>query len=378
MTIQLTDDHEQLRQYLTRFLGSRYDLERSRDAAKNGSGWQPEIWAAFADELGILGATFPADAGGDDGGAAELLVITEALGRHLVVEPFIDTVVLCGTLLAELGSTASYDDLRQIASGKGIWALAALEPASGHSFHDVTTTARRDGAEWVIDGVKTVVTSAPIATDLLVTVRTAGERRDKDGLSVVRIAMDTLPDGLTVHSMRTYDDRVAADLIFEGARLPSKALVGAEGAAWPAIDRAVDAATAAICGEAVGCMRRLLDDTVEYAKQREQFGQPISRFQALQHRMVDMYLQTEQASAAAELAFSSLGSDPAARRKAVSAAKATVALAARIVGQEAVQLHGGMGMTEELAVGHYFKRLTAIETEYGGREQHLARYRDPR
>lgn len=374
MTITITDEHAQLRQYLDRFLDTRYDLKTSRDVIKNGAGWQPEIWRGLADELGILGATFDPAAGGDGGGAAEALTITESLGRALVVEPYVDTVVLAGTLLRELAADGANELLRPIAAGEAIYAVGTLEPTSGHCYHDVQTTARRDGDGWVLDGVKAVVTTAPIATHLLVTARTAGERRDTAGISVFRIDLQQAPAGLTLHAMRTFDDRVAADIVLDGVRLSGDALLGAEGAAWAALDLAVDSATAAVCSEAVGCMRKLLDDTVGYAKQREQFGVPIGSFQVLQHRMVDMYLHTEQASAAAELAFGALDADPAARAKAVSAAKVTVARAARYVGQQAVQLHGGMGMTEELAVGHYFKRLTAVESEFGTDEQHLVRY----
>ncbi|MFV0534214.1 MAG: acyl-CoA dehydrogenase family protein [Cumulibacter sp.] len=374
MTISITDEHTQLRQYLNRFLADRYDLAKSRDIIKNGAGWQPDIWQAFASELGILGATFSAEAGGDGGGAAEALTITESLGGALVVEPYVETVVLAGTLVRELAGAQANDQLRAIAEAQAIYAVGALEAGSGHCYHDVQTTARRDGKGWVLDGAKAVVTFAPIATDLLVTARTSGARRDTDGISLFRIATADAPAGLSQHVMRTYDDRIAADLILDGVQLSADALVGAEGGAWAALDLAVDSATAAVCSEAVGCMRKLVDDTVEYAKQREQFGKPIGSFQVLQHRMVDMYIQTEQASAAAELAFGALERDSSARAKAVSAAKVTLARAARYVGQQAVQLHGGMGMTEELAVGHYFKRLTAIESEFGTDEQHLIRY----
>ncbi|WP_153503444.1 acyl-CoA dehydrogenase family protein [Cumulibacter manganitolerans] len=375
MTIQLTDEHDQLRQYLTRYLSTSYDLEASRDAAKNGAGWQPQVWRDLADRLGVLGAALPIEAGGDGGGAAESLVITEALGRALVVEPYVDTVVLAGTLLHALAGESSYDALAQIASGQAIWAVAGLEPAGGYCFHDVTTTARRDGDGWLLSGAKSIVTTAPIATDLLVIARTDGGRRDRHGLSVFRVSMgESAPAGLVLHRLRTYDDRPAADIALRDVRIGADALIGAEGEAWDAIDLAVDAATAAVCSEAVGCMRKLLDDTVGYTKQREQFGRPIASFQALQHRMVDMYLHVEQASAAAEIAYGALDGTAERRHRAVSAAKVTVARAAKLVGQEAVQLHGGMGMTEELAVGHYFKRLTAVENEYGSVEQHLRRY----
>lgn len=266
--------------------------------------------------------------------------------------------------------------LREIVSGAARTAFASLEPTSGHSLHDVSSTARREGDSWVIDGVKTVVTSAPLATHLLITARTAGDRRDTAGISLFLTEFDAAnpPAGMQVHSYRTIDDRVGSDITFTGFRLPADALLGIEGAAWNTIDATADEATAAIASEAVGCMRKVLADTVEYAKQRRQFGQPIGSFQVLQHRMVDMFIELEQAVAAVYLAIYSLGAAQQERARAVSAAKVTISRAARFIGQNAVQLHGAMGMTEELAIGHYFMRLTAIEHEFGSSDHHLARY----
>ncbi|MEV0249490.1 acyl-CoA dehydrogenase family protein [Nocardia sp. NPDC050712] len=376
MDFSLSKEQELLRQALAGFLSARYDLERSRAAVKTGAGWQPEVWRGFADELGILGATLPEDVDGMGGGPVELMVIAEELGRALVVEPFVDTVVIGAGLLRRGGGKAAEDVLRQIVAGEARIAFGALEPTSGSTLHDVSATARWDGDEWVLDGTKVVVTSAPLSTHLIVAARTAGARRDKDGISLFLAEFDAAapPAGVTVHAYRTIDDRLAADLEFTELRLPATALLGAEGAAWPAIEATVDEAIAAICAEAVGAMSKVLADTVEYAKQRQQFGVPISSFQALQHRMVDMYMELEQAIAATYLAIYSLGGSAAARGRATSAAKVTIARAARFIGQNAVQLHGAMGMTEELAIGHYFKRLTAIESEFGSSDAHLARY----
>ena len=210
--------------------------------------------------------------------------------------------------------------------------------------------------------------SAPIATHLLITARTSG------GLSLFLVETDSATTGIEAHNYRTVDDRRAADLVFDGLRLPAHALLGEEGQAWPSLAKARDEGAAAICSEAVGCMRKVLADTVEYCKQRQQFGQPIGSFQVLQHRMVDMYMEVEQAVAAVYLAVLNLEADPDARARAVSAAKATIGRAARFIGQQAVQLHGGMGMTEELAIGHYFKRLTALQFEFGSTDYHVARY----
>ncbi|UYP19220.1 acyl-CoA dehydrogenase family protein [Rhodococcus sp. Z13] len=376
MDFGLSKEQELLRDSVTKFLAGRYDLAESRKVATTGEGWQPEVWRAFAEELGILGATLPEAVGGMGGGPVELMVVAEALGHALVIEPFVDTVVLGGGLLGRAGGDRAEAVLEAIAAGEAITAFAAIEPTSGYVFHDVTTTARREGDEWVLDGEKTVVTSAPLATHLIVTARTSGERTDRAGISLFLIDFDPAnpPAGVEIHSYRTIDDRRAADLVFSDLRLPADALLGEEGAAWPSVARAVDEGIAAISAEAVGLMRKVLADTVEYAKQRQQFGQPIGRFQVLQHRMVDMYMEVEQAVSAAYLAILNLDSDETTRARAISAAKATISRAARFVGQNAVQLHGGMGMTEELAVGHYFKRLTAIEYEFGTAEQHIARY----
>ncbi|WP_107653207.1 acyl-CoA dehydrogenase family protein [Nocardia suismassiliense] len=376
MDFTLTHEQELLRTALAGFLGARYDLAKSRHAAKVGAGWQPAVWRGFADELGILGATLPERVDGMGGGPVELMVIAEELGRALVVEPFVDTVVIGAGLLNRSGGEQADALLRQIVAGDVRTAFAALEPTSGHTLHDVSTTARRNGDSWVLDGTKTVVTSAPLATHLLITARTAGNRRDQRGISLFHTAFDadSPPAGIEVHSYRTIDDRVAADLIFTGFRLPADALLGVEGTAWVAIEPAVDEAIAATAAEAVGCLRKVLADTLEYVKQRKQFGQPLGSFQVLQHRMVDMYMELEQAIAAVYLAIHSLDADTPTRARAVSAAKVTIARAARFIGQNAVQLHGAMGMTEELAIGHYFKRLTAIEHEFGPSDHHLARY----
>ena len=370
MDFNLTKEQELLRDGLARFLSTRYDLEKSRAAAKTGTGWQPEIWRGFAVELGILGANLPEDVGGIGGGPVEVMVIAEALGHALVVEPYVDTVVVASGLLRRAGGQAATAVLEKIVAGTAIVALAAAEPTSGDHWQDVSTTAVRDGDDWVVTGSKIVVMSAPLATHLLVTARTA----DSEGISLLLVDLDRAGPGLDIHGYRTVDDRRAADLVMDGLRLPAHALLGEKGQAWASLDQARDEGAAAICAEAVGCMRKVLSDTVEYCKQRRQFGQPIGSFQVLQHRMVDMYMELEQAVAAVYLAVLNLDAEPAIRARAVSAAKATIGRAARFVGQNAVQLHGGMGMTEELAIGHYFKRLTAIQYEFGSTDHHVARY----
>jgi alkylation response protein AidB-like acyl-CoA dehydrogenase len=372
MHFNLSAEQELLRDGLSKFLAARYDLESSRAAAKTGTGWQPEIWRGFAAELGILGATLPESAGGMGGGPVEAMVIAEELGRALVIEPFIDTVLVAGGILHRAGGAAAAAVLERIGDGSAVVALAVGE-GSDH-WESLSTSAVEAGDGWVLTGSKAVVMSAPMATHLLIAARTAGEPGDRRGISLFLTQFDPAapPAGIGVHSYRTIDDRRAADLTFDGLRLPADALLDTD--AWPLLARARDDGAAAVCAEAVGAMRRVLADTVDYCKKRQQFGTAIGNFQVLQHRMVDMYTELEQAVSAAYLAVLNLDADPDTRARAVSAAKVTVGRAARFVGQNAVQLHGGMGMTEELAIGHYFKRLTALQYEFGSTDFHRTRY----
>ncbi len=374
MDFNLSDEQQMLREGLAKFLGARYTVEGSRAAAKTGSGWQPEIWQAFAQELGLLGATLPESVGGSGGGPVEAMVIAEELGRALVIEPYIDTVVVAGGLLQRAAGESAAAALERIAEGSAVVALAVTEAACGDHWEGLSTTASREGDDWVIAGSKTLVMTAPLATHLLIVARTDGRPGEQRGVSLFLTEFDAAapPAGVEVHGYRTVDDRRAADLVFDGLRLPAAALIA--GDVWASLARARDEGAAAVCAEAVGAMRTVLADTVEYCKQRQQFGAPIGGFQVLQHRMVDMYMEVEQSVAAAYLAVLNLDAEPDVRSRAVSAAKATVGRAARFVGQNAVQLHGGMGMTEELAIGHYFKRLTALQYEFGSTDHHRTRY----
>jgi len=366
MDFNLSSEQEILRDGLARFLSTRYSLQNSRAAAKSGPGWRPEIWRGFAEELGILGAVLPEEAGGGGGGPTEVMVIAEELGRALVIEPFIETVVVAGGLLQRAGGETASALLADITSGSAIVALAAGE-ASDH-WESTSTSAVRDGDSWVVNGSKAVVMGAPIATHLLI----AAYVEDSLALLLTEFDPDSPPAGLVVHGYRTVGDRRAADLVFTQLRLPGDSLLSAQ--AWPSLARARDEGAAAVCAEAVGAMRKVLDDTLAYCKQRQQFGMPLGGFQVLQHRMVDMYMELEQAVAATYLATLSIDAEPHVRARAISAAKVTVGRAVRFIGQQAVQLHGGMGMTEELAIGHYFKRLTVLQYEFGSTDHHRARY----
>jgi alkylation response protein AidB-like acyl-CoA dehydrogenase len=262
--------------------------------------------------------------------------------------------------------------LQQIGAGEEVLALAALEAASRYDVASIATTARRDGGAWVLRGTKAVVAAAPWASSLLVAARTGGSRGERQGLSLFLVPCPA--PGLSMRGYPTIDGRRAADVTLDRVRLPAEALIGEEGKAIETIEYGIDAAIAAMSAEAVGLLSKLHEDTLEYAKQRRQFGQAIGRFQVLQHRLADMYMEIELARAAAHLATLRLPAPAKERSRAVSAAKVTINKACRMVGQNAVQIHGGMGMTDELAVSHAFRRATAIELELGSTDFHLARY----
>ena len=373
MDFTFTDEQTLLRSSLAAYLADRYDFETRRRVVASEPGWRPEVWRAFAQDLGILGALAPAEFGGSGGGPVEMMVIMEELGRALVVEPFLATAVIAAGLLSEAPGPAATALLPQIVAGDALAAFAFAEPQARYDWRDLATTARRDGSGWVLDGRKAMVFGAPWATHLIVTARTGGAQRDRGGVSA--FIVETSARGIARQDYATIDGGRASDVVFEHVSLPAEALTGAEGEAAPPLERVIDAATVGLCAEAVGLMRAMHARTVDYTKERRQFGQPLGAFQVLRHRMVDMYIQLEQAVSMTYLAAIRLDDpDPIARTRAASAAKAQIGQAARFVGQQAIQLHGGMGLTDELAVGSYFKRATVIETQFGDTDHHLARY----
>ncbi|MBB4133510.1 alkylation response protein AidB-like acyl-CoA dehydrogenase [Gordonia humi] len=359
----MTKEQELLTESLSAFLSTREADDGDR-------------WAGLADEIGVLGVALPESVGGSGGGAVEIMAVTEALGAATATEPFVETAVVGAGLLRYAGGPDEL--LRGIVDGTVRIGFAATEAAGGHCRRDVTATARRSGDGWILDGEKTVVVGAPDATHLIVTARTSGARRDESGISLFLVPIEglTRPSGLRLAEYGTTDRRRAADVVFDGVEVPATALLGDEGAAWPIVSRVMDEATVAVSSEAVGLMRRALAETVEYTKGRRQFGQAISDFQVIQHRLVDMYMEIEQSVSAVHLATASLHAEPDERARAVSVAKATVGRAGRFVGQNAVQLLGGMGMVAETAVSRCFRRLTVIENEYGSTDLHIARYAD--
>ena len=372
MDFSFTEEQSMLRDTVASYLADNYGFDQRRAALGREPFWRPDVWSAFADELGILGAAFPEALGGLGGGYTENMVVMEELGKALVVEPYLGTVVIGGGFLKH-GAPAGADELiGQIIAGKAIFAFAYAEPQGRYNIRDLKTTARKDGAGYVLNGHKAVVVGAPYATHLVVTARTGGGQRDAGGVSVFIVPKSA--KGVTTRDYPTVDGFRASEVYFENVALGAEARIGGEGEALPLVEKVMDEAIAATCAEACGVLRRLQEGTVEYTKQRKQFGVPISSFQVLQHRMVDMFIQLEQSISMTYMATIRLSDSDAERAKAASAAKVQIGKACKFVGQNAIQLHGGMGMTDEMAIGHYFKRATMIEGLFGSTDHHLARY----
>ncbi|MDQ2861505.1 MAG: acyl-CoA dehydrogenase family protein [Pseudomonadota bacterium] len=376
MNFSFTPEQTLLRESLAAWLADHYGFEARRAAIASNAGWRPEVWRAFAEDLGILGASFPEALGGLGGDAVDVMVVMEEFGKALVIEPYLATVVIAGGFLthaaAQDNSGAAAELIGQIVAGHAIFAFAQAEPQGRYNLADLQTTARKDGAGYVLSGHKAVVIGAPFASHLIVTARTGGARREAGGVSV--LVVDRAAKGVVTRDYPTVDGGRASEVFFENVALPAQALIGPEGAALPLVEQVVDEAIAALCAEACGVLRRLHEGTLAYTRERRQFGAPIAAFQVLQHRMVDMFIDLEQAVSMTCMAHVKLGLPAPERAKAVSAAKVQVGRACRFVGQSAIQLHGGMGMTDEMAIGHYFKRATLIEGEFGSVDHHLARY----
>ena len=372
MDFNFSEEQTMIRDSLARLLRDQYDFDTRRKVAEGESGWRPQMWQLFA-ELGLLAAPFSEEDGGLGGSAIDSMVIMEEFGKALVVEPYVPTIVCAGGFLKHAGSPAQKEEhLTAIIGGERVFAFAYAEPRGRYDLADLETTAKKEGSGYVLNGHKAVVIGAPWASHLIVTARTSGDRRDKSGISVFIVEKDAA--GITTRDYPTVDGRRASEIYFENVPVPADALIGEEGKALPLIEYVVDEATVAVCAEAMGAMGVAHQMTVEYSKQRKQFGVAIGKFQVLQHRMVDMFMEHEQSISMTYMATLKLDEDEVTRKKAVSAAKVRIGQGGRFVGQEAIQIHGGMGMTDELAVGHYFKRLTMIDSEFGNVDHHMRRY----
>lgn len=370
MDFDFSEEQRLLKESLDRLIRDRYAFEQRESYAQSPEGWSRELWAQFA-ELGLLGLPFEERHGGSAGGPVETMIAMEAFGRALALEPYLATVVLGGGFLRHGGSAEQCADLiPKIADGSLIIAFAHTERQSRYDLNDVETRAVRDGASWVIDGEKGVVLHGDTADKLIVTARVGGGRRDRDGIAA--FIVDGKAAGVSRRGYPTQDGLRAAEVTLANVRVGPEGVLGELGAALPLVERVVDEGIAALCAEAVGAMAVMHELTVEYLKTRRQFGREIGSFQILQHRAVDMLIALEQARSMAMFATMMAADENAAeRRNAIGAAKVQIGRSGKFIGQQAIQLHGGIGMTTEYKVGHYFKRVTMIDIMFGDADHHL-------
>ena len=369
MHFDFKEEQLQFADALKRWIGRDYGFEQRRAIVASSQGTSDAAWATLA-ELGMTALPVPEAQGGFDGTAVDLFVVMRELGRGLVVEPYFATVL--GSRFLKLGG-AHGPLLEQVAQGSLKLACALGERQARHDLRDIATRAQGIDGGWRLDGEKTAVVHGLEAGVLVVSARSAGGQRDETGITLFALPADA--PGVQLTGFRTLDGQRAATLRLGGVQLGPDAVIGTPGAGWDILEAAADYGAGLLCAEALGAMEALFESTLDYLKTRQQFGVPIGKFQALQHRMADMVIHLEQARSMALLAAVTLdGLDAGERRRVVSAAKYRVGQAARFIGQQAVQLHGGMGVTDELAAAHYFKRLSMIEPTLGDRDHHLARF----
>jgi alkylation response protein AidB-like acyl-CoA dehydrogenase len=373
MHFNFTKEQQMLADTVQRFVSKEYPFEARKAILRSQAGWSRETWAKLA-ELGLLALQVPEEMGGLGTATIETMLTMNAFGRGLLVEPYLSSALLGTALVRQLGSPAQQETLlAALAAGERIVVPAHGEHEARYDRATVATRAARDGDRWILNGTKSVVVHATAADVLVVSARTSGAVDAESGISLFLVERST--PGLTMASYSTIDGNRAADITLRDVRIPADSLLGSEGGAFPALTAVWDLGVAALCAEAVGALESILKATIEYSKQRKQFGVPIGKFQALQHRMADMLIWVEQAKSMSYLAaIRSTEPDRTAREHAISAAKVLVGQACRRVGQEAVQIHGGMGVVDELDVSHYFKRLACIEMSLGDTEHHLERF----
>jgi alkylation response protein AidB-like acyl-CoA dehydrogenase len=373
MDFTFSDEQQMLRDSLQKYVAKDYGFEARKGIIGSAQGFSDKVWAQFAD-MGILGVAFDEACGGFGGSAVDTMLVMTELGRGIVVEPYFSTVVLGGSLVDLAGSEAQKQAiLSEVTQGKLLLAAALGEPGSRFELNSVETTARRDGAGFVLDGHKAVVLHGASADKLIVSARTAGAAREARGITLFLVERKAA--GVQATAYRTIDGMRAAEIKFANVKVGADSVLGEVDNALPLLERGADFAVSALCAEAVGAMEALNAATLEYLKTRQQFGRPIGSFQALQHRAVDMMIHCEQSRSLALLASVKVQSDdPQERKRAVSAAKIQVGRSGRLVGQEAIQLHGGMGVSNELAAGHYAKRLAMINLTLGDVDYHSERF----
>ncbi|MEK9823533.1 MAG: acyl-CoA dehydrogenase family protein [Gammaproteobacteria bacterium] len=373
MDFSFTDEQALPQDSVQRFIQNSYAFDSRQKLIKTEDGFSRENWASFA-ELGWLALPFSEESGGFGGTAVETMILMEEFGKGLVVEPYLTTVLMSGSIIEAGGSSAQKEGvLAEIMAGTKLAALAYVEPQARFNLADVTTTATAGGDGYVINGFKGVVMGGPSADVLIVPARTAGEQRDEAGITLFLV--DANSNGISKRDYPTIDGGRASEITLENVTVDASAVIGEVGGGFALLEVGINNGILGVGAEAVGAMEVLYKTTVEYCKTREQFGQPIGKFQVLQHRMVDMFMEHEQAKSLLYMAAIRMSENDADEaRKAISALKVQIGKGGRFVGQQAIQLHGGMGMTDELNVGHYFKRLTAIETLFGNVDYHLKKY----
>lgn len=375
MDFDLSEERQLLQDTVKRYVERDYSFDSRRAIIASTEGYSSAVWSQFA-ELGLLGLGIPEQDGGLGGDGVDTMIVMECFGRGLVVEPYLSTVILCAGLVRDAGNAEQRAAiLPAVAAGELKLALAHYEPGSRYELDHVAATAEHVHDGWRLTGKKSVVLGGPSADKLVFSACAISAARDEDGISMFLV--DANAPGVHVQAYATQDGQRAAEVVFDRVLVPESDMLGARGQALHHIERAIDRSNAAMCAEAVGIIDALHATTLDYLKTRKQFGQPIGRFQALQHRMADMTLHAMQARSMMFLA-AVYGDSPEAdvRGPKVSAAKALVAQAARFVGQQAIQLHGGMGVTDELIVGHHFKRLSVINATFGDASHHLGRFSD--
>jgi len=371
MNFEHTEERRMLADSLNRFIAEQYHIEARNKTAATAQGFSTPMWQQFA-ELGVVGALLREEDGGFGGAGFDIAVVFEALGRGLVLEPVLGSAVLAAEAIAAAGSEEQKAVLGQIADASVIAAFAHDEPQSHYELSRVTTTARRDGDGWIIDGVKAVVANADHAQLILVSARTSGAVDDESGISLFLVPADAA--GITMVGTPTMDGGRVADITFSSVRVAADALLGAQGQGYPALERAVGRGILALCAEALGAMEAAKEATLDYLRTRKQFGVVIGSFQALQHRMADLLLEIGQARSAVINAAAALDADRFTRERALSAAKYSIGRIGTLVAEECIQLHGGIGMTWELPMAHFAKRLVMIDHQLGDEDHHLERY----
>lgn len=371
MDFDLTDDQRLLKESVSKLLTARYgDFEKRKIYKAQTHGFDPQVWAEYA-EAGILALPFSEEQGGFGGGPVETMIVMEALGTALALEPYLYSIIFCGTILKACGNEAVQSEIiPHIVDGSKIVALAQIERGSRYDLNDVSLAARKDGDDYLLEGEKSIVTGGGAADYLIVSARTSGSRRDNTGVTLFLV--DAKAPGVSRRTYPTQDTTQAAEVSFAQVRVPASSVLGQVNDGLKLLQQAEDVAIAGLCAEAVGAMETLVNLTVDYMKTRKQFGVAISNFQALQHRAVDMLVMLEQAkSMAIYAALMAEETNPLARHQAMASAKVQIGRSAKFIGQQATQLHGGIGVTMEYKGGHYFKRLTMIEQQFGDADYHL-------